>query len=52
MEVINNKLYIAIPITLAGTRYNALDSYCRELHKKKRTKVFIAKPPNGAMGVG
>lgn len=32
--------------------YNALDSYCRELHKKKRTKVFIAKPPNGAMGVG
>ena len=39
-------------VTLTGTRYNALDSYCRELQKKRRTKVFIAKPPNGAMGVG
>ena len=38
--------------TLTYTRYNALDNYCRELHKRKKTKVFIAKPPNGAMGVG
>jgi len=39
-------------VLILYTRYNTLDTYCRELQKRKRTKVFIAKPPSGAMGIG
>ncbi|EDV22263.1 uncharacterized protein TRIADDRAFT_59327 [Trichoplax adhaerens] len=33
-------------------KYNAYQGYCRELKKRKKTRTFICKPSNGAMGNG
>ena len=32
--------------------YNTLQNYAKDLKKKKKMKIFIAKPSNGAMGNG
>lgn len=32
--------------------YNGLQNYAKDLKKKKKAKIFIAKPSTGAMGNG
>ena len=34
------------------SEYSAFQTYTRELKKKKKSKTFIVKPANGAMGNG
>ena len=34
------------------SEYSSFMNYARELKKKKKTKTFIVKPSNGAMGNG
>ena len=45
--------YNFIPKTwILPQEYNALQNYAKDLKKKKKMKIFIAKPSNGAMGNG
>lgn len=45
--------YNFIPKTwILPQEYNSLQNYAKDLKKKKKMKIFIAKPSNGAMGNG
>jgi len=45
--------YNFVPRTwILPQEYNTLQNYAKDLKKKKKHKVFIAKPSNGAMGNG
>ena len=45
--------YNILPMTWTlPSEYNALIQFMKELKKRRKTKTFIIKPPNGAMGNG
>lgn len=45
--------YNFIPKTwILPQEYNTLQNYAKDLKKKKKMKIFIAKPATGAMGNG
>ncbi len=37
---------------ICPSEFSAFQAYAKELKKKKKTKTFIVKPSNGAMGNG
>ncbi|CAB4006780.1 tubulin polyglutamylase TTLL7 [Paramuricea clavata] len=45
--------YNFVPGTwILPAEYTLFTNYCRDLKKKRKTKTFIVKPANGAMGNG
>ena len=47
------EVYNFVPKTwILPSEYAVFQSYVNDLKKKKKSKTFIIKPPNGAMGNG
>jgi len=53
MSKLHPEEYNFIPKTwILPSEYSSFQNYAKELKKKKKNKVFILKPSNGAMGNG